>query len=352
MTITSLGLNLDRTTAAGLPAGHAPILLVVLDTEEEFDWSGGFSPHNRSVTAIQRIPSLQKMFEDIGVRATYCIDYPVAATPASAQVFAAIASRGTAEIGAHLHPWVTPPETEVPSRFHSYGGNLEPALERAKLESLTRMIQQSVGVNALTFKAGRYGIASRTVDVLRDLGYRVDLSTAPAFNWSGDGGPDYSSYPNNPYWLAGDRKILEIPTTGGAYGPLWRIGKRLTPVDNVIPPPRRYVQGLLRRSGLVSRAMLTPEGFSLRELKQLADSLISRGERVLTLSFHSPSLDPGHTPFVRTESERLRFVDLIRSFAEWFASRHRGVFRTASEVHGILATADAPRTAHRLDVRT
>lgn len=215
---SSLGIDLSHVIVATMPEDTGPLLLVVVDTEEEFDWSKPFSRNNRGVTAISRIPALQAEFETLGVRPTYCLDYPVASTPASAEVFATIARRGTAEVGAHLHPWVTLPDIEEVTSFNSYGGNLDAALERAKLTSLAGAIRQHVGVDPISFKAGRYGIAPRTFDTLRQLGFRVDLSSAPGFNWTGDGGPDFSLYPNHPYWVPGDPPMLEIPTTGGMYG--------------------------------------------------------------------------------------------------------------------------------------
>jgi hypothetical protein len=73
----------------------------------------------------------------------------------------------------------------------------------------------------------------------------------------------------------------------------------------------------------------------------LADLLLSRGTQVLTLSFHSPSVRPGHTPFVNSESELRDFVGTMRSFVTWFARRHGGRFATASEVLALVRSADA-----------
>ena len=88
--------------------------------------------------------------------------------------------------------------------------------------------------------------------------------------------------------------------------------------------------------------MLTPEGFTLPQLQSLADSMLARGVRVLSLSFHSPSLAAGHTPFVRTEEDRKAFTARVLDFLRWFASRRGGRFVTASEVHGILTPAALP----------
>ena len=340
-----LPLGFDTTTfrPAELPAGHPPVLLVVVDTEEEFDWSAPFSRANRAVTSIAGLVPIQRMFVELGVRATYVIDHPVAATAQSADIVAAFAADGSAEIGAHLHPWVTPPDEEPVTAFNSYAGNLEPQLERAKLVELRTAIFRGTGVRPVTFKAGRYGVARRTPGFIGELGFRVDLSSSPGFNWSGDGGPDFSGgrYPNDPYWLRGMPDILEIPTTGDYFGPLRLLGEAMTPVDNVLPRRESTLVAYLRKIRLARRAMLTPEGFQLWELQALTESLLARGSRVLTLSWHSPSARPGHTPFVRSEAELQDFVKTLRAFTTWFATQHSGRFATAAEVLALIRPAAA-----------
>jgi hypothetical protein len=328
-----LGVDWKRAERAILPAGHAPVLLVVIDTEEEFDWSAPFGRENRDVTAIAELPRLQDMFETIGVRPTYVIDYPVATTPSSAAILRSFARAGTAEVGAHLHPWVNPPHIETVSTANSYAGNLPAGLEARKLGELTEAIEKNIGVRPVTYKAGRYGIAPHTVSALRKLGYRCDTSTSPSFNWSGDGGPDYRGYPNYPYWLAGGAPLLEIPTTGGWCGPLRGVGPHLRAVENCASPRRPNLKSLLRRTGLATRPMLSPEGYHLGELQRLTRQLIADGEQVLSLSFHSPTLAEGYTSFVRTPAERAAFFERIRSYARWFKDHVGGEFMTATELH-------------------
>ena len=45
-----------------------PILTVVIDTEEEFDWNASHSRSNTSVAAIADIGRVQSIFDDFGVR--------------------------------------------------------------------------------------------------------------------------------------------------------------------------------------------------------------------------------------------------------------------------------------------
>src|SRR5882757_4861910 len=108
----------------------APVLTVVVDTEEEFDWSAPFDSRARSVRNIAELPLSQQIFDSYDLIPTYVIDHPVATTPAARDVLRRIADDRRCEIGAHLHPWVSPPYEGDIDAFHSYPGNLPAALER------------------------------------------------------------------------------------------------------------------------------------------------------------------------------------------------------------------------------
>src|SRR5690606_9158651 len=102
------------------------------------------------------------------------------------------AAEGRAIVGAHLHPWVSPPHDEDVNARNSYPGNLPAALERAKLERLRDEIEARIGQRPVVYKAGRYGFGPHTADALAALGFEIDLSGCPAFDHSADGGPDYA----------------------------------------------------------------------------------------------------------------------------------------------------------------
>jgi MFS family permease len=59
---------------------------------------------------------------------------------------------------------------------------------------------------------------------------------------------------------------------------------------------------------MLSRVPLTPEGITATEATTAIDALIEEGVRVLNFSFHSPTLEPGHTPYVRSEDDLARFL--------------------------------------------
>jgi hypothetical protein len=66
-----------------LPASHRPVITVIVDTEEEFDWDGPFDPNATRTTNIELQHYAQAIFERHGVIPTYAMDFPVANSPAA-----------------------------------------------------------------------------------------------------------------------------------------------------------------------------------------------------------------------------------------------------------------------------
>ncbi|HVQ24479.1 MAG TPA: glycosyltransferase, partial [Planctomycetota bacterium] len=143
------------STPASLPEGHPPALVVVLDAEEEFEWDAEFARGTTAVSAMACVDRAQVVFDEFGIIPTYVVTYPVASQPEGSQPLAEIAASGRACIGAHLHPWVTPPFEEPLCRRNSFPGNLPPELERAKLAATAAAIFENLGVRPLVYQAGR-----------------------------------------------------------------------------------------------------------------------------------------------------------------------------------------------------
>ena len=310
-----------------------PELLIVVDTEEEFDWTGPFS---RDAVATRSIPAqarAHRLYDRLGIVPTYVIDYPVATDPDAVAFLRGLSEAGKAEIGAHLHPWVTPPHLEEVSRRNSYQCNLPPELERAKIEALTAAIEAAFGARPTAFKAGRHGFGPATARALAELGYRVDCSQLPHTDLSADDGPDFRGLPAEPYWLDERRGLLEVPVTIGFFGAAAAAGPRLGRLFDSPAAARLRLPGLLARAGLVARSRLTPEGVSAEEQCRLIEALVRRGQRTLSLVYHSPSLEPGHTPYVRTEAELDAFLDTLERVLLFFRDRIGGRFTTLSRVY-------------------
>jgi hypothetical protein len=332
----------DRKRAA-IPDGTRPCLVVIVDTEEEFDWRRPLSASNTSVLNIGAQERAQDIFDDQGITPTYVIDYPVATNSRSVDILARLQERGRCEIGAHLHPWVNPPREEQVTPHNSYPGNLNPHLERRKLEALTEAITSNFGTTPRVYKAGRYGIGPATADHLGALGYRVDLSVLPYTSFHRDGGPDFYGYDHHPYWFGPNSDLLEIPVTCGFAGHLSGWGPRVYPAIAGSLGMTARMPGLFRRLGIFERIRLTPEERDLDALRRLTDRMIALGGRVFSFAYHSPSLVPGNTPYVRTEDDLRSFLGRIKDYCRYFLDEVGGISMTPTGVYDLLRPAKGQR---------
>ena len=289
-----------------LPEEFGRRVAVFVDTEEEFDWNKPHSRDERSTGAAESLPIIQKRLRSYGVKPVYLIDHPIASDPRCVATLREFQETGDCTIGTQLHPWVNPPFEEEVNRANSFPGNLPAALERAKLVRLTDLIERAFDRRPTVYRAGRYGVGPNTAALLADLGYQADVSVRASFNYSGEGGPNFSRIRPIPYLIEGTG-LVEIPLTAGYVGALRAYGGSLFGAAGRVP----RLRGVLARAGLLGRVALTPEGMPLAEAREVVDRLLDDGLRLFSISFHSPSVEPGNTPYVRNA----RDLDLF--YAWW-----------------------------------
>ncbi len=317
-----------------LPPHERPRLMVLIDVEEEFDWEAPFERQNTGAQAVTELGLGLDTLSELGVVPVGVMSYPVVANETSASILREFVTSGRLQPGAHLHPWVCPPFEEVVSGPLSFPGNLPPELEERKLRELGAAIEAAVGVAPRVYQAGRYGIGRNSYALLEKAGYLVDMSCSPPFDYRSEGGPDFSAARCGPSWVR--RELLEIPVTGAFVGFLgegsataFRLATR--PLLSALRLP-----GVLARLRAAERLRLSPEGHGLADMQRLTRALLARGERVFTLSFHSPSLAPGYTSYVRTPAQRDEFVARLRAYIEWFQAELDGRATTPLELHAQL----------------
>jgi hypothetical protein len=306
----------------GLPVGDPPTLTVVIDTEEEFDWSAPFDEAATATENIRHQTLAQAVFDRHGVVPTYVIDYPVAASEAARAVLRGFAEAGRCEIGAHLHPWVNPPAGAPVDRFHSYPGNLPPALEREKIAQLTERIEAGFGQPPLIYKAGRYGIGPATDGILARLGYRIDVSVVPHSDFSADAGPDFTALPAGPFVTAAG--VTALPLSVHFTGALARLGPCLYPPLNARWGRTLRLSGIAARAGLLERLRLSPEDHGLADMMRQTRAALAAGERLFMLTYHSSSLLPGAAPYVRSAADRERFLAALDGYLAFFLGQCGG----------------------------
>ena len=305
--------------------GFGQRFVVTVDTEEEFDWTAPLDRHRHSIDSIPQIGKFQQFCESYGVVPIYLIDYPIVTSPAISEVLAAAVAAGRAEVGIQLHPWVNPPFLEDVNQHNSYAGNLSAGLEAEKFRLLRDAIEKRFDRTPLIYRAGRYGTGAHTAAMLADGGVAIDTSVRSLFDYSASGGPNYRDHPLSPYWIDRQRGLLELPVTTLFCGPLRGLGPALYP--RFWRNPR--LRGAMARAGLLERIPLTPEGVSVKSALRGIDQAIASELPVLVFSFHSPSLAPGYTPYVRT-------ADDLDGFYQWW----RDVFERLTQ-RGVKPTSVA-----------
>jgi hypothetical protein len=323
---------------SAVPRVVPPLLLAVVHTEEEFDWSQPFDRKHDAITHLGALGRAQELFARHGAKPTYMLDYPVASRDEGVAAVKAVVAGADAAIGAHLHPWVNPPFDEPVSIFNSYPGNLPRALEKEKLRRLADAIASGFGARPVDYLAGRYGFGANTLSILQELGFRSDLSIAAMMDYRAEGGPDFSAAGNFSFW-DGEPAILRIPHNVADVGFLCRNTRRLVRPDGLALLRAIHFGGILSRCGAITRIRLSPEGFELGHLKACARALVAAGVGVLVFSFHSPSLSPGFTPYVRDRDDLAEFLRRIDGFLGFFRSEIGGRFGTPGDA---IAAARAP----------
>jgi len=292
--------------------------LISVDTEEEFDWDAPFQRSDHTTVTVPKLQEFQDFIENHGVKPVYFVDYAIIEDDTAVAFLRTVADQQTAAIGVHLHPWVNPPFDEQVNVHNSFAGNLPKELEEKKLVELRNAIRDKIGVTPTIFRAGRYGIGPHTTELLIKHGFVLDSSIRPGFDYSGQGGPDFLAAGSQPYWWNGDEKLLEVPLTTVYSGLLRKQANLVAGIMNKSP----LVNALFSRSKMLERIPLTPEGISARETKEAIDVALDDDLQLLVFSFHSPSLSPGHTPYVRTEDDLEGFYDWWRDVLEYLETRN------------------------------
>ncbi len=319
------------------------LLLVSLDTEED-NWYR--SRNDVTVENIGEVRRVATLFDRLGVRPTYFTTYHVATQARAADVLREVCEGGRGEIGAHLHPWNTPPLTEAFVPRNSMLKNLPAELQLAKLRKLTAALEEAFERPPRSFRAGRYGLGPDTVASLVACGYRVDSSVSPFINLEAvDDGPTFVGAPITPYRLGLDRDVrqphsegplLEIPLSYGFNRnpfAFWDPARRFL---EAAPFRWLHLAGIADRVGLLKRLSLSPELQSVADMLTLSRRLLEQGVPYLHLSWHTPSLKPGLSPFAATAADVERLYGAVEAYLEGLSRLTRLTFATVSEAAAVL----------------
>jgi hypothetical protein len=305
--------------------------IITVDTEADDQWSGN---GRISVANIRHLSRFQSLCEEYGFSPSYLAAWEVLEDRESRETLRKWQKKGTAEIGAHLHPWTTPPFTEEEQkdpRVRSLPCELDDEALDQKLTHLTERLTEEFHQPPEGFRAGRWGLDGRLVSHLVRLGYLADCSVTPKLSWketigrqAGTGGPDFRLAPVRPYTMShedvcrpGAGGLLEVPATILYTGLLVREESAAARWFSVLPegPMKRMLDRLVFR-----RRWLRIEPWSRR--RDWAD-IYRAAERndldVLEFMIHSSELMPGGSP-LSTAPQSVEWIyglitDLFRDYS-------------------------------------
>jgi hypothetical protein len=316
----------------GRRKGTCMKLVVTVDVEEEGLFSGRYPSGNVSVSNVSWLRLLDPLFLDLGIRPTLLVTYHVARHGAQMDFLSRWTERWGGEMGAHLHPWNTPPLDR------SSDGNLipsersEPESLAAKLSTLVETLRFAVG-SPVSFRMGRFDMGPRMFSVLDRTGIQVDSSVAPMRRKTG--GPDHLAAPVDPYHpcvrdprSTGGSHILEVPITiVPVVSGLGTVLQRLA-ASRVLPPT--WISGFAMYVGSLPAQPAWTGPTRLRAAVRLHRL---RGGQVVTLFFHSSELMPGGSPQHPSPLHVERFLEKLKGFLRWLRMELSAESVTLGDLH-------------------
>jgi hypothetical protein len=332
-----------------------PAFLITIDTEGDDLWS---LPHEITTHNSEWLPRFQWLCEQYGLVPTYLTNYEMACCPTYCDFASDALRRETAEVGMHLHAWHSPPMSSLTGDDYACNPYLIeyplPVI-REKVRYLTDLLEHRFNRRITSHRAGRWAFDSRYARILMECGYEVDCSVTPGVSWrssrgapGGNGGPDYTDAPQDPYFLhsddvcrRGDSGLLELPMTIMPTSPVavdafrqhTRKGTLPHRVLNRLFPPLTW---------------LRPNGRNLHGMLRVLDRAVHGDRTYVEFMLHSSELMPGGSPNFRNS----RSIDVLFDHMEqlFAATQNRfrgmGVSEFAAEAAGTLAPARFARAAH------
>lgn len=307
-------------------------LVVSIDTEEEGLWGGKYPRTGNTTANLRGLNRFQELCDRYGVLPTYLIDAPVLDDSIAVEFLRTVQDDGRGEVGAHLHPWCNPPFQPESAHEESYLCNLPEKVQREKLTWLTEAIEAKFGTRPTSFRAGRYGLDHVGAGILRELGYLVDSSVTPFIDRSNDGGPNFESATHLPYLIDAsnlctpattaidsdaDERLLEVPVSLGYSRPNFEFAHRVRRAAMHPWLRRMRAVGIADRLGIARLIKFSPEQASAERMRQLIDAYRRQQAPVMVLLFHSTSLMPGFSPYVRESSHLEEFFNRLEKTFEY-----------------------------------
>lgn len=299
--------------------------ILTIDTEADNQWNHGIP---LSTQNIHSIPRFQELFEKCAIRPTYLVTSEVCGDEYARTIFRDYLKRETAEVGAHLHAWTTPPFQDVPGlrfndRHHPFATELTESLLGEKIATLTHEIETAFGIRPTSFRSGRFGFNETCAGILLQHGYLVDSSVTPYVNWSrhpglpnGNGGPDFVDSPVQHYFFNTDQGNSQIPVT--ILATKWPFSAS----ESLMRTYCRWKESVTKK---VVRKLMGEQPVWLRpfsrtteaQLQEIVDRAKDHSLEFIAMMFHSSELMAGKSKYRSKEEDVDALFELLKGLFEY-----------------------------------
>lgn len=302
-----------------------PYFIITIDTEGDNLWN---KPQIITTENSKFLPRFQALCEKFQFKPSWLTNYEMAKCEVYTEFAKDVIARKTGEIGMHLHAWNSPPLNFSLSSndllYQPYLIEYPLKIIEEKIAYMTRLLQDTFNIDIVSHRAGRWAFNEDYAKLLMKYGYKVDCSVTPYISWkdhpgspSGNGGSDYTTFPNKAYWInkeniqeESNSTLLEIPLT-----------VMLRPVYENI----QYLYSFPIISGILSRytqrhMWLRPNGKNLKSLMTMVKKKNQSDHDYIEFMLHSSELMPGGSPYFKTERD---IENLYMQLEELFGYIHR-----------------------------
>jgi len=303
-------------------------LVISVDVEEEGLFAGRYPRTPPGVSNVAALRHLEFIPREFGFPLTFLVTYQVSRDPEACRVLAHWRERWGAEVGAHLHPWSTPPYAHLPYPEPVRSKNLPRDLLRKKMVTLLSSLKNNLGVTPTSFRMGRFDLSDQVLSLLPELGFKVDSSMVPLMPHLG--GLEQLLWPSDPFPLPGlepqlwEAPLTLVPVFALAPSLVYRLSRAL---------PRKGGELLLWAFRYLGAAGTQPAWFPLTSMRLAASLHRRRRGRVINLFFHSSELHPGASPQFPTPAAVHRLLHKIRTFLTWLQKTGPVQGFTLSQLH-------------------
>ncbi len=290
-------------------------LAISIDVEEEGLFSGEYARTPPGVSNVSQLQRLEFIPREFGLPLTLLVTYQVAQDAAARKVLEYWRDHYGTEIGAHLHPWNTPPFADLSEPEPVRSEKIPRPLLRDKLANLVGSIKEYLEVTPRSFRMGRFDWGPKLLSLLPEMGFQVDSSMVPLTQKVG--GPDYFLAPSDPFRLQVpgfaapplvEAPLTMVPVFAGAPRLIYRVSAAL---------PGDWRERLRSRFPYVLAAGIHPVWYPLPSMRLAVRLHRRRGGRVLNMFLHSSELAAGGTPQFPDEAAVARLIGKIRVFLTW-----------------------------------